>query len=97
MNHAQISEYAMRKPGTSLRYPFDPLLPVIFVGSKMFALLGVKRESERVNSRIAGRELAFEGRIPRYYHTRLSYEQTALEHYYIGWYCTRPFIAANGR
>jgi predicted DNA-binding protein (MmcQ/YjbR family) len=49
MNHEQISEYALQKPGTSLRYPFDPLIPVIFVGSKMFALLGDSGGSERVN------------------------------------------------
>jgi len=49
MNHAQLIEQGLKRPGTSLRYPFDPGLPVLFVGSKMFALLGRTGERESVN------------------------------------------------
>lgn len=49
MNHKRLSEYAMDKPGTSCRYPFDPQLPVLFVGEKMFALLGHTGMFESVN------------------------------------------------
>ena len=40
MDHAQLIQYAKKKSGSSVRYPFDPNLPVLFVGEKMFALLG---------------------------------------------------------
>lgn len=40
MNHQQLIELALRKTGTSMRYPFDPHLPVCFVIDKMFALFG---------------------------------------------------------
>jgi predicted DNA-binding protein (MmcQ/YjbR family) len=40
MDHQTLIDYGQRKPGVSLQYPFDPNLPVLFVGSKMFALLG---------------------------------------------------------
>lgn len=36
-------------PGVFLRYPFYPDLPVLFVGSKMFALLGRTDDRESVN------------------------------------------------
>ncbi len=49
MNHTRIVEAGLAKPGTTLRYPFDPDLPVLFVGSKMFALLGHTGEWESVN------------------------------------------------
>lgn len=39
----------LQLPGTTLRYPFDPDLPVLFVGSKMFALLGHTGERESIN------------------------------------------------
>lgn len=40
MNHESLIAEALKKPGTRLRYPFEPDLPVLYVGSKMFALLG---------------------------------------------------------
>ena len=49
MNHAKLIEYGLVRVGSSLRYPFDPDLPVLFVGSKMFALLGSTGEHESVN------------------------------------------------
>jgi len=49
MNHARLIEEGLKHPGTALRYPFDPGLPVLFVGSKMFALLGHTGERESVN------------------------------------------------
>jgi predicted DNA-binding protein (MmcQ/YjbR family) len=49
MNHSQLIERGLAKKGASLRYPFDPGLPVLFVGNKMFALLGRTGEHESVN------------------------------------------------
>ena len=49
MNHTRLIEAGLAKPGTALRYPFDPDLPVLFVGSKLFALLGHTGERESVN------------------------------------------------
>jgi len=49
MNHAELMEQGLKRVGSSLRYPFDPDLPVLFVGSKMFALLGRTGEHESVN------------------------------------------------
>jgi predicted DNA-binding protein (MmcQ/YjbR family) len=49
VDHHRLSEYALSKPGTTLQYPFDPHLPVLFVGSKMFALLGHTSGIESVN------------------------------------------------
>ncbi|MFD0673648.1 MmcQ/YjbR family DNA-binding protein [Cohnella sp. GCM10027633] len=49
MNHARLIAAGLNKPGTSLRYPFDPDLPVLFVGSKMFALFGRTGPDESVN------------------------------------------------
>ncbi|WP_433944911.1 MmcQ/YjbR family DNA-binding protein [Paenibacillus sp. SN-8-1] len=49
MNHQELIELGLGYPGTSLRYPFDPGLPVLYVGSKMFALLGNHLEVESVN------------------------------------------------
>lgn len=49
MDHSQIIEYGLGKPGTSLRYPFDPDLPVLFVADKMFALLGGFNGAPSVN------------------------------------------------
>jgi len=40
MDHERILSLGLALPGTRVRYPFDPGLPVLFVGSKMFALLG---------------------------------------------------------
>lgn len=49
MNHSRIAEAGLAKPGTTLRHPFDPDLPVLFVGSKMFALLGHTGDRESIN------------------------------------------------
>lgn len=49
MNHQALIQYAMQKRGVTLRYPFDPQLPVLFVGSRMFALLGRHGDTESVN------------------------------------------------
>lgn len=40
MTHQQLIEAGLQKRGTSLRCPFDPELPVLFVRDKMFAILG---------------------------------------------------------
>lgn len=40
MDHQTLIQYGLSKPGTQLKYPFDPDLPVLFVGNKMFALFG---------------------------------------------------------
>jgi predicted DNA-binding protein (MmcQ/YjbR family) len=49
LNHEQIIKLGLRYDGTSLRYPFDPHMPVLFVHNKMFALLGEQQGVESVN------------------------------------------------
>lgn len=49
MDHRKLIELSLRMTGTSLRYPFDPDLPVLFVGNRMFALLGHTGGTESVN------------------------------------------------
>ncbi|SDB99751.1 Predicted DNA-binding protein, MmcQ/YjbR family [Paenibacillus sp. UNCCL117] len=49
MNHEKITAHALSKPGTRMRYPFDPELPVLFVGDKMFALLGTTSGVPSIN------------------------------------------------
>jgi predicted DNA-binding protein (MmcQ/YjbR family) len=49
MDHKRIADYGLSKPGTSLRYPFDPDLPVLFVADRMFALLGKHQSFPSVN------------------------------------------------
>jgi predicted DNA-binding protein (MmcQ/YjbR family) len=44
MNHRQLIDVGLSKRGTSLRYPFDPELPVLFVRNRMFALLGTSKD-----------------------------------------------------
>lgn len=56
MNHERLIAAGMAKAGTSLRYPFDPDLPVLFVGSKMFALLGKTGDRESANLKAAPEE-----------------------------------------
>ncbi|BBI36163.1 MmcQ/YjbR family DNA-binding protein [Cohnella abietis] len=56
MNHAKIMEAGLEWVGSSLHYPFDPNLPVLFVGSKMFALLGRTGEHESVNLKVEPEE-----------------------------------------
>ncbi len=51
MNHQHLIELGLAYSGTSLRYPFDPDLPVlyVYVGNRMFALLGRTNAVESVN------------------------------------------------
>lgn len=49
MNHEQLIELGLSYYGTSLRYPFDPHMPVLFVRDKMFALFGTQQGVESVN------------------------------------------------
>ncbi|MBO9596588.1 MAG: MmcQ/YjbR family DNA-binding protein [Cohnella sp.] len=49
MNHERLMKIGLAKSGTSLKYPFDPDLPVLYVGSKMYALLGRTGADESVN------------------------------------------------
>ncbi|MCZ8523634.1 MULTISPECIES: MmcQ/YjbR family DNA-binding protein [Paenibacillus] len=49
MNHATLMQHGLARPGTSCRYPFDPEMPVLFVGSRMFALLGTHGGRPSVN------------------------------------------------
>jgi len=49
MNHQSLIAQGLRMTGASLRYPFDPDLPVLFVGNRMFALLGHTDGVESVN------------------------------------------------
>ncbi|TBL70879.1 MmcQ/YjbR family DNA-binding protein [Paenibacillus thalictri] len=49
MNHKQLIELGLSYYGTSLLYPFDPEMPVLFVRKKMFALLFTQQGSERIN------------------------------------------------
>ncbi|MBB6672080.1 MmcQ/YjbR family DNA-binding protein [Cohnella nanjingensis] len=49
MKHQDLIALGLSYAGTSLRYPFDPKMPVLYVGSKMFALLGDWQGSESVN------------------------------------------------
>jgi predicted DNA-binding protein (MmcQ/YjbR family) len=52
MNHSRIAKAGLAKPGTTLRHPFDPDLPVLFVGSRMFALLGHTGDRESINLKV---------------------------------------------
>jgi predicted DNA-binding protein (MmcQ/YjbR family) len=52
MNHAELIEQGLTMQVTSLLYPFDPGLPVLFVGSRMFALLGMTGSHESVNLKV---------------------------------------------
>ncbi|WEK53914.1 MAG: MmcQ/YjbR family DNA-binding protein [Candidatus Cohnella colombiensis] len=52
MNHTIVIALSLAKTATSLRYPFDAQTPVLYVGSKMFALLGVRNGIESVNLKV---------------------------------------------
>jgi predicted DNA-binding protein (MmcQ/YjbR family) len=52
MNHARIIDEGLGLVGTSLQFPFEPDLPVLFVGSKMFALLGQTGDVESINLKV---------------------------------------------
>src|SRR5262245_500897 len=56
MNHVKLIAAGLAKAGASLRYPFDPNLPVLYVGSKMFALLGKTGYLESVNMKVEPEE-----------------------------------------
>jgi predicted DNA-binding protein (MmcQ/YjbR family) len=56
MNHEQLIELGLSYNGTSLRYPFDPHMPVLFVHNKMFALLGKQQGVESVNLKTSPEE-----------------------------------------
>lgn len=56
MNHQQLIDAGLSYPGTSLRYPFDPEMPVLYVGNRMFALLGVREDGESVNLKTSPEE-----------------------------------------
>ncbi|WP_020617941.1 MmcQ/YjbR family DNA-binding protein [Paenibacillus daejeonensis] len=49
MNAEQLKKVALGWPGTTVRCPFYPDMPVLFVGSKMFALLSTYDGVESVN------------------------------------------------
>nr|WP_123043785.1 MmcQ/YjbR family DNA-binding protein [Cohnella candidum]AYQ75705.1 MmcQ/YjbR family DNA-binding protein [Cohnella candidum] len=49
MDHQVLIERSIGMPGVTLRYPFDPNLSVLYVGSKMFALLGSNGDRLSVN------------------------------------------------
>ena len=49
MNAEHLKKVALRWPGTTVRCPFHPDMPVLFVGSKMFALLSTYDGVESVN------------------------------------------------
>ncbi len=49
MNHQELIHIGLGYKGSSLRYPFDPDLPVLFVCEKMFALFGHRENAESVN------------------------------------------------
>ncbi|RUS49028.1 MmcQ/YjbR family DNA-binding protein [Cohnella sp. AR92] len=49
MTEKKLIERGLAYPGTSLRYPFDPDMPVLFVGSRMFALFHANGDKPRVN------------------------------------------------
>ena len=49
IDHQQLITTGLNYEATSLRYPFAPDLPVLFVMEKMFALLGHRDDIEMVN------------------------------------------------
>lgn len=56
MNHDTLIAHGLQLIGTSLQYPFDPNLPVLFVGSKMFALFGMTEGNQSVNVKVIPEE-----------------------------------------
>lgn len=57
MNHQQLIEAGLGKRGTSLRYPFDPDLPVLFVRDKMFAILGTTQGTPSISLKASPDEI----------------------------------------
>jgi predicted DNA-binding protein (MmcQ/YjbR family) len=56
MDHEKLITHGLTLAGTSLQYPFDPNLPVLFVGSKMFALFGMTDKIQSVNVKVVPEE-----------------------------------------
>lgn len=56
MNHKLLIERGLQYPGVSMRYPFAPDLPVLFVLEKMFALFGHTGSAESVNLKTSPQE-----------------------------------------
>lgn len=56
MYYQQLIDLGLNYEGTSLRYPFDPDLPVLFVQKRMFALLGKLQGVEMVNLKTSPEE-----------------------------------------
>ncbi|MCM3749750.1 MmcQ/YjbR family DNA-binding protein [Paenibacillus pasadenensis] len=49
MNHEKLLKTGLGYPGTSVKTPFYPDVPVLFVKEKMFALFGRTSDKESVN------------------------------------------------
>jgi predicted DNA-binding protein (MmcQ/YjbR family) len=49
LNHEKLIKLGLGFSGASLKTPFDPDMPVLYVRDKMFALFGRHREWESVN------------------------------------------------
>jgi predicted DNA-binding protein (MmcQ/YjbR family) len=56
MNHEKLIAHGLTLAGTSLKYPFNPNLPILFVGSKMFALFGMTDGKQSVNLKVVPEE-----------------------------------------
>lgn len=56
MNHETLIAHGLKLIGTSLQYPFDPNLPVLFIGKKMFALFGMTDGMMSVNVKVVPEE-----------------------------------------
>ncbi|QJC54176.1 MmcQ/YjbR family DNA-binding protein [Paenibacillus albicereus] len=52
MNHEKLQRIGLGYPGASVKTPFDPHMPVLYVRDKMFALLGRTGELESVNLKV---------------------------------------------
>ncbi|MGN7454101.1 MmcQ/YjbR family DNA-binding protein [Paenibacillus pasadenensis] len=53
MNHEKLLRIGLGYPGASVKTPFDPHMPVLFVKDKMFALLGSTGGVESVNLKVS--------------------------------------------
>jgi predicted DNA-binding protein (MmcQ/YjbR family) len=56
IDHEKLITHGLTLAGTSLQYPFDPNLPVLFVVSKMFALFGMTNKKQSVNLKVVPEE-----------------------------------------
>jgi predicted DNA-binding protein (MmcQ/YjbR family) len=83
MNHKQLIQKGLEMAGTSLQYPFDPQLPVLFAGKRMFALLGKTGEHESVNLKAEPEEAwllrqQYPGSILPGYHMNMKHWNTVI-------------------